>query len=87
MATDRISQLSDVSIYSAIVGKNIIRTIRQALTMAPDHILQVSNVLIYLAVICENIIIMIIQALTTFDKPGTYGEEATLWILLPYVSY
>ena len=50
MALDWIFQISDVLIYSAVIGKNIIRTIR--------------------------------QALMTFVKPGTYGEQATLWILL-----
>ena len=50
--------------------------------MAPNHISQESDVLIYPAVIYKNIIHTIRQALTTFAKPGTYGEQATLCILL-----
>ena len=57
------------------MGTNIIRMIRQYLTMAPDHTSQVSNVLIYLYFIGKNIILTIRQALTSFPKTGMYGEQ------------
>ena len=50
--------------------------------MDPDRILKLSDVLIYPSIISKNIIRTIRQALTTFAKPGTHEEQATLWIIL-----
>ena len=55
--------------------------------MAPDRIFQVSDILIHPYFIGKNIICTIRQALTTFNKPGTYVEQATLLILLRKVWY
>ena len=52
-----------------------------------DQISQIINVLIYPAIIGKNIIRTIIQALMAFSTPVTYGEQATLWIILRKVSY
>ena len=35
MALDHISQVSNVLIYPSVIGKNIIRKIRQAFTFSP----------------------------------------------------
>ena len=57
------------------------------LYMDLDRISEVRNVLIYLAVIGKNIIRTIRQALMKFSKPGTHGEQSTLWIIIRKVWY
>ena len=75
-----------VLIMRAVLFCHLIRK-NCTLYIALDQISQISDILIYPAIIGKNIIRTIIQALMTFSTPVTYGEQATLWIILCKVSY
>ena len=75
-----------VLIMRAVLFCHLIRR-NCTLYIALDQISQISDILIYPAIIGKNIIRTIIQALMTFSTPVTYGEQATLWIILHKVSY
>ena len=72
--------------WKAILLRHLI-AVNCRLYMATYHIFQVRDILIYPSIIDKNIICIIRQALMTFTKPGTYGEQVELWIIIHKIWY
>ena len=75
------SHIMQVILFRHLIGLNC------RLYMVLDMILKISDVLIYPSILGNNLVCKIIQALTTIAKPGTYEEQAILWILMHKVCY